>query len=471
MTINKPPLSKNKRRKNKPSPHKINTQAKPHSAGIDIGAEIIVVAVPSECEAEHVRTFSSFTYGLHQIRDWLRSHNITTVAMESTSNYWHNCYDILESAGIECYLVNARHVKGVPGKKTDVCDAQWLQQLHAAGLLKNSFRPVQEILPLRALIRHRHTLKQDAADILRRMQKILIEMNLQIHNVFSDIDGASGQAIIKAILAGERDPQILAALRDGRCQSSEADILAALNGNYREEYLFILQQHQHRWEATRKHIDELDQEIEKIIAHIHTPQREQQTPIKKTNKKSNRKQQNKNAIPIDYPKESHRFYGVDLTDIEGVGGGLISTLMSEIGTREQLLSSFKTADGFCAWLGLCPCNAISGGKLLSSKTRKIKNNVREALRLAAFGLEKSQSKMGEYCRRMKGRLGKASGITATAHKIARIIYSMIASGQPYKEEIAFKPNRHIEKKQQNQLMKLAQKFGYELTPTLDTATS
>jgi transposase len=286
-----------------------------------------------------------------------------------------------------------------------------------------------------------------------------------------DIDGASGQAIIKAILAGERDPQILADLRDRRCQSSEADILAALHGNYREEYLFILKQHQHRWEATRKHIDELDQEIEKIIAHIDTPQREQQTPIKKTNKKPNRKQQNKNAIPIDYPKESHRFYGVDLTDIEGVGGGLISTLMSEIGTREQLLSSFKTADGFCAWLGLCPCNAISGGKLLSSKTRKIKNNMREALRLAAFGLEKSQSKMGEYCRRMKGRLGKASGITATAHKIARIIYSMIASGQPYQEEIAFKPNRHIEKKQQNQLRKLAQKFGYELTPTLDVEIS
>jgi transposase len=471
MTINKPPQSKNKRRKNKPSPHKINTQAKPHSAGIDIGAEIIVVAVPSECEAECVRTFSSFTYGLKQLRDWLLSHNITTVAMESTANYWHNCYDILESAGIDCYLVNARHVKGVPGKKTDVCDAQWLQQLHAAGLLKKSFRPVQEILALRTLIRHRHTLKHDAADILRRIQKILIEMNLQIHNVFSDIDGASGQAIIKAILAGERDTKVLAALRDGRCQSSEADILAALDGNYRDEYLFVLKQHQTRWEATRKHIVELDEEIEKIINNINTEKRQEKPPIKKTNKKPERKQQNKNAIPIDYPKQSQRFYGVDLTDIEGVGGGLISTLMSEIGTREQLLASFKTADGFCAWLGLCPCNAISGGKVLSSKTRKIKNQMREALRLAAFGLEKSQSKMGEYCRRMKGRLGKASGITATAHKIARIIYSMIASGEPYQEEIAFRPNRYIEKKQQNQLRKLAKQFGYELTPTLDTATS
>lgn len=471
MTINKPPLSKNKRRKNKPSPHKINTEAKPHSAGIDIGAEIIVVAIPSECEADHVRTFSSFTHGLHQLRDWLLSHQITTVAMESTSNYWINCYDILETADIECYLVNARHVKGVPGKKTDVCDAQWLQQLHAAGLLKRSFRPAQEIITLRYLTRHRHSLKQEAADTLRRMQKILTEMNLQLHHVFSDIDGVSAQAIIKAILAGERDPKTLAALRNGRCQSSESNILAALEGSYRDEYLFVLKQHQSRWEETRKHIAELDEELQKIIEKISTPPRSEKPKVVKTGKKPNRKQQNKNALPIDFPTESQRCYGVDLTDIEGVGGGVITALMSEIGTREHLLASFKTADGFCAWLGLCPCNAIRGGKVLSSKTRKIKNRMTEALRLAAFGLEKSKSKMGEYCRRMKGRLGKASGLTATAHKIARIIYSLIASGEPYQEEIAFKPNLNSEKKQQKLLHKLAQKLGYQLTPTLAITTS
>lgn len=471
MTVNKAPQNKNKRRKNKPSIHTINITAKPNSAGIDIGAEIIVVAIPSDREANHVRTFYSFTADLHQLRDWLLSHNITTAAMESTSNYWINCYDILEAAGIECCLVNARHVKGVPGKKTDVCDAQWLQQLHAAGLLKKSFRPDQEILPLRYFIRHRHSLKQEAADTLRRMQKVLTEMNIQLHQVFSDIDGVSAQAIIQAILAGQRDAKTLAALRNKRCQSSEAKILAALQGNYRDEYLFVLRQLQSRWEETRKHITELDEQIEIIIKKISTPPRSEPPKASPTGKKPSRKQQNKNTLPIEFPKESQRYYGVDLTDIEGVGGGVITALMSEIGTREHLLAAFKTSDGFCAWLGLCPCNAISGGKTLRSNTRKIQNRLTEALRLAAFGLEKSKSKMGEYCRRMKGRLGKASGLTATAHKIARIIYSMIASGKPYQEEIAFKPNLNTEKKQQKLLIKLAQKLGYQFTPTLDTATS
>jgi transposase len=471
MTINKPPQSKHKRKKNKPSIHKINTEAKPDSGGIDIGAEIIVVAIPSDRDPDHVRTFSSFTPDLMRLRDWLLSHRITTVAMESTSNYWVNCYDILESAGIECCLVNAHHVKGVPGKKTDVCDAQWLQQLHAAGLLKKSFRPDQEILPLRYLTRYRNTMKQEAGDLLRRMQKVLTEMNLQIHHVFSDIDGVSAQAIIKAILAGERNPRTLAALRNGRCQSSEAKILAALEGYYRSEYLLVLGQLQNRWEDLRKSIGELDEEIQTLIEKISTPPRLLQPETPNKSSKASRKQQNKNALPIDYPKESQRFYGVDLTDIEGVGAGLITALMSEIGPRESLLKSFKTADGFCAWLGLCPCNAISGGKVLRSRTRKIQNRLSEALRLAAFGLEKSKSKMGEYCRRMKGRLGKASGLVATAHKIARIIYSMISSGQSYQEEIAFKPNLNTQRKQQKLLMKLAAKQGFKLTPILDAATS
>ena len=200
--------SPKKRRANKPSTtqHRINLDTKPDSAGIDIGAEEIVVAIPPDRCPDNVRTFTSFTGDLARLRDWLLAHHITTVAMESTSNYWVNCYDILEAAGIECYLVNARHVKGVPGKKTDVCDAQWLQQLHAAGLLKKSFRPAQEILPLGYLTRHRDSLIREAADHLRRMQKVLTEMNLKLHHVFSDIDGVSVQAIIKAILAGERDP-------------------------------------------------------------------------------------------------------------------------------------------------------------------------------------------------------------------------------------------------------------------------
>lgn len=461
-----------KRRKNKPSStqHRINVESKPDSAGIDIGAAEIVVAIPPDRCADNVRTFTSFTGDLARLRDWLLSHRITTVAMESTSNYWVNCYDILEEAGIECCLVNARHVKGVPGKKTDVCDAQWLQQLHSAGLLKKSFRPVQEILPLRYLTRHRDSLVREAADQLRRMQKVLTEMNLKLHHVFSDIDGVSAQAIIKAILSGERNPRTLAALRNGRCQSSEARILAALEGNYRPEYLFVLGQLQSSWEGQQEKLARLDDEIQSVVAKIETAPRPGQKPTGKPASKK-RKQIGKNALRLDYPKESQRYFGTDLTEVDGIGPGVITSLLSEIGSREHLLASFKSADGFCAWLGLCPCNSISGGRVLRSATRKVKNRLSEALRLAAFGLERSKTKLGEFCRRMKGRLGKAEGITATAHKLARIIYTLIANAVPYEESKAFplKPATH--QKQLRQLKILANKLNLQIVPNPVVTTS
>jgi transposase len=468
--------SPKKRRGNKPSAtqHRINIDTKPDSAGIDIGAEEIVVAIPPDRCPDNVRTFTSFTGDLARLRDWLLAHHITTVAMESTSNYWVNCYDILEAAGIECCLVNARHVKGVPGKKTDVCDAQWLQQLHAAGLLKKSFRPAQEILPLRYLTRHRDSLVRESADHLRRMQKVLTEMNLKLHHVFSDIDGVSAQAIIKAILAGQRDPHVLAALRNGRCQSSEARILAALAGNYRPEYLFVLGQLQSCWEEQQQKLAALDAEIQAVIERINP------TPRPAKNAKDNcydkpgprkRKQSGKNALHLDYPKESQRYFGTDLTLMDGIGPGVIVSLMSEIGSREHLLTSFKSADGFCAWLGLCPCNAISGGKVLRSATRKVKNRLSEALRLAAFGLERSKTKLGEFCRRMKGRLGKAEGITATAHKLARILYTLIANAATYDESQAFPVKPATRQKQLRQLQSLAKKLGLQVLPNPAVTTS
>ena len=457
--------SPKKRRGNKPSAtqHRINLDTKPDSAGIDIGAEEIVVAIPPDRCLDNVRTFTSFTGDLARLRDWLLAHHITTVAMESTSNYWVNCYDILEAAGIECYLVNARHVKGVPGKKTDVCDAQWLQQLHAAGLLKKSFRPAQEILPLRYLTRHRDSLIREAADHLRRMQKVLTEMNLKLHHVFSDIDGVSAQAIIKAILAGERDPHTLAALRNGRCQSSETRILAALAGNYRPEYLFVLGQLQSSWGEQQAKLAALDAEIQTVIEKITPAPRPPKNAASQPRPKS-RKQTGKNALPLDYPMQSQRIFDTDLTLMDGIGPGVITALMSEIGSREHLLGSFKSADGFCAWLGLCPCNAISGGKVLRSATRKVKNRLSEALRLAAFGLDRSKTKLGEYCRRMKGRLGKAEGITATAHKLARILYTLIASGTSYDESQAFPVKPATQQKQLRQLHSLAKKLGLQVLP-------
>ena len=239
----------------------INTQTHPDAAGIDVGAEEFVVAVPiGRCD-EPVRTYTTFTSGVHALRDWLLEYGITTAAMESTGNYWITLYDALTEAGIDVYLVNARHVKGVPGKKTDVCDAQWLQQLHAAGLLRKSFRPALEIVPLRFLMRHRSEMVGDSAKQLQLMQKSLTEMNLKLQHVFSDIDGFSAQAIIDAILAGERDPAILAALRDKRCRSSAEDIIEALRGDYREEYLFVLRQSQQTYRQLREAIARCDEKL------------------------------------------------------------------------------------------------------------------------------------------------------------------------------------------------------------------
>lgn len=246
----------------------INTRTHPDAAGIDVGAGEFVVAVPpGRCE-ETVRTYNSFTSGVHALRDWLLECGIKTAAMESTGNYWITLYDVLTAAGIEVYLVNARHVKGVPGKKTDVCDAQWLQQLHAAGLLRKSFRPALGIVPLRFLMRHRAEMVGDAAKQLQLMQKSLTEMNLKLQHVFSDIDGMSAQAIIEAILAGERDPKKLAALRDKRCRSSAGEIIEALRGDYREEYLFVLAQSQRIYRQLREAIAACDEKLGELAARV-----------------------------------------------------------------------------------------------------------------------------------------------------------------------------------------------------------
>ena len=489
MTINSPKTSKTgsktgsktdgkgkggggkRRGRNRPSmtQHKINTEANPDAGGIDIGATEIVVAVPPARCAEHVRTFTSFTGGLRELRDWLLVCGVTTVAMESTGNYWVNCYDMLEEVGIEVCLVNARHVKGVPGKKTDVCDAQWLQQLHAAGLLKKSFRPAQDVLRLRYLVRHRDSLVRENASHVHRIQKVLTEMNLKLHHVFSDIDGVSGRAIIKAILSGERDPKVLAALRDGRCQSAESDVLAALEGNYRPEYLFVLGQLQTQWEEIRRHLANLDGEIASLVGDIGPAARPSAEPALRPGRK--RKQTGKNAIALDFRKEGLRYYGVDLLEIDGISSGVLTALMSEIGPRDNLLESFASADRFCAWLGVCPCNQISGGKVLRSGTRKTRNRLAEALRLAAFGLERAKCRMGEYCRRMKGRLGKAEGITATAHKLARVVYAMIANGRSYDEAEAFRTNPGVEQKRLKTLKALAGKLGFQLVPNQSVTMS
>jgi transposase len=473
-----PQGAKGRKHRNKASKtqHQINNQTHPDAGGIDIGASEIVAAVPPDRCAEPVRTFTSFTSGLRALCNWLKECGVTTAAMESTGNYWVNCYDMLEQVGIRVFLVNAGHVKGVPGKKTDVCDAQWLQQLHAAGLLNGSFRPDQEVLQLRYLVRHRDGMVAESSRLMLRIQKVLTEMNLKLQHVFSDIDGQSARDIIHAILDGQRDAEALAALRDRRCKASQEEVVAALEGDYRPEYLFVLRDLQEQLEEMRKRMARMDEEIARQVGQIgktaQASRPEPQEPVDGAgggNIKA--KRLGKNAVVMDYRAESERFYGVDLTQIVGINNGVIVALISEIGPREKLLESFRSAGGFCAWLAVCPNNRISGGRVLGSRTRKSGNRIAAALRLAAYGLQNAKCQMGQYCRRMKGRLGKAEGITAMAHKLARIIYSMIQSGRPYDVKEAFKINPGVERKREKTLKSLAKTMGFQLVPLQQEASS
>lgn len=432
----------------------------PNAAGIDMGAEELVAAIGEDRDSQPVRTFATFTSDLYALRDWLLARGVKTVAIESTGNYWVSLYQILEDAGVEVCLVNARYSKAVPGrKKTDVCDAQWLQQLHTAGLLAGSFRPAREIAPLRYLMRHRGELIADASRQLQLMQKVLTEMNLKLQHVLSDLDGHSGRAIIEAILAGERDPDRLARWRNPRCRASIEQIKKALQGDYRSEYLFVLGQCYRRWQGVQDQLREVDGQMEQSLGCIGPAQ---QNPLPAGERGQHRR--HKNSPGFDIYSQAWRFYGVDLSRIDGVSAGTLATLISELGTGEQIRAAFGHADAFCSWLALCPDNRISGGKVLKAKTRQTRNRVAAALRLCAQALNHSKSQLGEFCRRIKGRLGKAEGITAVAHKLARIIYAMITSGQPYDPNKAFQVSPANLRKRLSRLQKQAAAMGFELVP-------
>jgi transposase len=432
--------------------------AHPHAAGIDVAAEELVVAVPRDRDVKFVRTFGSFTADLHAVRDWLKQCGIKTVALESTGNYWVPLYQVLEDAGFEVCLINARDVKRIGGRKTDVVDAQWLQQLHAAGLLRKSFRPAKEIAALRYLMRHRGNLLRSAAGELQLMQKTLNECNLQIHHVFSDLDGQSAQRIIESILRGERDPQALAKLRDGRCRTPLPKILKALEGDYREEYLFVLGQSLERWKQTQQCIADLDVKIQVAVKAL-----DLEKDGSEIQELPNRRY-HKNSPNFDIFTESFRFYGVDLAQVPGIASSTLCVLMSELGTGGQILEAFNSAKAFCSWLALCPDNQISGGKVLTAKTRQSTNRVAAALRLSAQALGHSKSQLGDYARRMKARLGKAEGITAAAHKLARILFSMLTTRQAYDEAKAFALTPEKKARRIKQVLAQAARLGLQLAP-------
>ena len=396
----------------------------PNAAGIDIGATEIFVAVPADRDPEPIRCFPTFTVDLERLANWLQQCQIRTVAMESTGVYWIPLFQILEKRKIDVRLVNAHHVKNVPGRKTDVSDCQWIQHLHSVGLLRGSFRPDDEICALRSLWRHRDNLIQLATLHLQHMQKALDQMNLQIHHVISDLAGTTGLAIMDAILSGERDPQKLAQLRNRHIQASEETIMKSLVGDYREEHLFTLQQSLKSYRHYQELIQEVDLQVKRMLQRLPSKIADGEKPPKgdKIRRTPWRNE------PPQLRNDLYRAFGVDLTEVPGINSLTAQMLLTEIGPN---LSRFPTAAAFCSWLRLCPNPKISGGQVLSSRTQPTKNRASLALRMATQGLHRSDTFLGDYFRRMKARMGAPKAMTATAHNLARIVYHMVTTQQEY----------------------------------------
>jgi transposase len=404
------------------------SQINPNAAGLDIGAQEIYVCVPADRDTEFVRAFPTYTRDLYALADWLTACSIESVAMESTGVYWIPIYEILESRGFEVCLVNARHLKNVPGKKTDVLDCQWIQQLHTYGLLRASFRPPEEICALRALVRHRDNLVRYRSAHIQHMQKALQQMNVQLTQAVSDITGVTGLSIIRAIVAGEHNPRVLARLRNTQCKKSEAEIAAALQGNYRFEHLFVLKQALAQYDFCDRQIRECDAQIETMYASL--PASEYDDDDVPPPPKPTRRKPRKNQAHFDLATSLYHMVGVDLTAIDGIDALLAQKIIAEIGLD---MSRWPTVKHFASWLGLSPQNKKSGGKILSRRTKKTKNRANAAFRVAAQSLSRSHSALGGFYRRMKAKLGAGQANVATAHKLARIVYYMLKYRKPYQD--------------------------------------
>jgi len=433
------------------------------AAGIDVGATEIYAAVPPDRDAEPVRCFKTFTSDLQEMAAWLKQRGITTVAMESTGVYWIPPYEILEEAGIRVCLVNAHYVRNVPGRKSDVSDCQWLQYLHSVGLLKPSFRPDATICALRSLSRHRTSLVEGAAVHIQHMHKALTQMNLQIHHVLSDITGISGMAIIEAIVAGQRDPLELAGLCHAKVHADRQTVVKSLTGNYRPEQLFTLKQSLAAYKSYQQLLAECDQEIQRLTNSM-SGKIDPGAPSSYT--KSSPQKRRKNQFHFDMRSELHRLFGVDLTAVPGINALTAHTLLAEVGPD---LSRFPSADAFANWLALCPGNKKSGGRVLSSKTRPTNSRLSHALRVAAQTLARSRSYLGNFYRSMRARLGAPQAITAAAHKLARILYHLLTTGDAYDESVFAREQLKQNLRLQKRLSKQAQNLGFQLIPITPAA--
>jgi len=432
-------------------------QIAPDAAGIDIGADTHWVSVPPERDEQSVRSFGCFTKDLYALADWLQQCGVTTVAMESTGVYWIPVFQILDARGFEVCLVNTHHVKTVPGRKSDVLDCQWLRQLHSYGLLAASFRPDNAVCVLRSYVRQRERLTQNATVHIQRMQKALTEMNLQLPQVVSDITGATGMRIIRAIVAGERDPQRLAAMRDPRTKRSTADIAAALAGDYRAEHLFVLQQELLLYDTYCQQIAQCDEQIQACLATFE----DKSAPDVPLSPRPKGRQASRNAPQFDLRAHLYRLCGIDITQIDGLEALSVQTILSEVGLDPQRFPSLKH---FTSWLGLCPGSRISGGKVLNSKTRKVVNRAAKAFRIAAQSLARSQTALGAFYRRIRSRLGAPKAVTATAHKLAHLFYRLWSTGDAYEDMGVEAYEQQYQQRVLKHLKHRAQQMGFELIP-------
>jgi transposase len=438
----------------------------------------IWVAVPPERAQNAVRKFGAFTEDLKAIVQWLLESGVHTVAMEATGVYWIPLYQLLEQAKLQVCLVNARHVKNVPGRKSDVRDCQWLQYLHSVGLLLGSFRPAQAVCATRSIWRYRQQLLSTAGQYIQHMQAALDQMNLKLHYVIDDLTGLTGRAIIEAILAGQRDPLQLAKLRDKRIKAAESTIAQALAGDWRKEHLFVLQrawESHHQIQQQIQHCDkellEYTRELEAATQVIRPArimrlklqplgaQPESKPPDQKPPK--GRKKTSKNQPEGSWKEELERFFGVDLTAIPGVSVLTGLTLMTELGND---LSAFKSEHHFASWLCLCPDNEISAGKVLRRRTRRSQNRLRQALRMAASTLHRNQSYLGDKYRRLRARLGAPKAITAMAHQLGRIIWTLISRQLPFDLSVLAYHESLNEQRRLKRLAVSARQMGYQLTP-------
>lgn len=425
----------------------------PNAAGIDVGASSHWVAVPPHLAEDSVREFGAMTDDLNAMADWLIACGVDTVALESTGVYWIPAYEVLEQRGLKVWLVDARQMKYVPGRKSDVQDCQWLQKLMSLGFLRAAWRPDGEICVVRSVARQREVLLIEQASWVQRMQKSLVQMNIQLTEVLTDVMGMTGQAIIRAIVAGERDPKALALHRNRRVKASAEEITKALTGNWRDEHLFVLGQALAMYDDIARHLAECDTKLQALLRALG----QRNVDLGKVPRAGSKTRQE-----FDTRQTLANWAGVDLTRINGIGLAAVMKILSEIGPN---LSRFETVKHFCSWLGLCPGTKISGGKVLSAKTKRSANRVRQALKMAAMSLSHSDSALGAFYRRLCSRMDKPSANTATAHKLARIVYFMLTRGEAFVDQ---GQKRYEEQQRQRSIAALRRRaaaLGFEINPT------